>query len=224
MPPLPSPGNVIKCEMIFDLDGKTGPGSRFFLSYTGGPPTATGLNNLAAALGTYTTADLESLMNTTVSLATTKCTDLSSSTGAIGTAAPGVTGTRTGSGLPLNACVVIDYVISRRYRGGKPRGYWPFGVVADMVGNDTWSSTLITQVNSGFGSFMASVLAFTLATCTLQQHVNVSWYEGFTNYTGSGGRAKVRNSLRSGGPVVDNVSTHSTRTVVGSQRRRLTAA
>jgi hypothetical protein len=50
--------------------------------------------------------------------------------------------------------------------------------------------------------------------------VNVSYYKGFTNYTGSTGRNKVRSTINPGGPVVDIIQSISGNPRVASQRRR----
>lgn len=221
MPALPSPGNVIKVSCAHAVGDITGVTSRFFISYTSGAPSAANLVTMAAEVGTLWGSHLGALASTAVYLDTVTCTDLSSSTGAEGSNTGDEEGSRAGTLMGSNTCMVIDYEIARRYRGGKPRGFWPFGVQGDLAEANTWSNTLLAAVNSDFGAFMAALLAYSGDSITKGNHVSVSWYEGFTNYTGSGGRAKVRNTLRAV-PVVDQVLTHNARNILGSQRRRLT--
>lgn len=208
--------------MTFTAGSSPGMGTRFFVSYSGGPPTATNMSALATELATLFSADLAALCATAVTLATTECTDLSSSSGALASHSAGIAGTRGGTFMNVGACVVMDYTIGRRYRGGKPRGYWPFGNTADTTGDQVWSGTAISAFQTGVNSFFTSLLAYGGAGITLDNQVNVSYYTGFTNYTGSGGRAKVRSNQRTT-PVVDIVTGHIARATIGSQRRRLSA-
>lgn len=220
MPALPSPGNVIRAQLQWNGGGSTGFGTRWYMTYTGGPPSAANLTTLNGAIATQFVSHLQSLISSSYTMDLVTTTDLSSSTGAEVADASSNTGTRTGGATPLNSCTVVDYVINRRYRGGKPRGYWPFGTMTDLGTEQTWGSSFLTLVNTDFGAFMAGVLGTTGIGVTLVNHVNVSFYSGFTNYTGSGGRAKVRANVRAT-PLVDTVQTHNAREIIGSQRRRL---
>lgn len=220
MPPLPSPGKVIRCGFEWTAGSGLTLGTRFFVSYSSGTPTQANINQLSAEIGTLYGTDLKQLCPSNYELIASTALDLSSSSGFFGTTAQTINGTRTGTALPLGTPTTVDYLIARRYRGGKPRGYFPFGVTSDLADEAHWNGTFTGAVNTAYGTFMAALLAYTGDSITKVNHVNVSWYEGFTNYTGSGGRAKVRANLR-GTPVVDVVTTHDARPTLGSQRRRL---
>lgn len=222
MPALPSPGNIIRIQMLHHLGADLAAGSRIYLAYSGGTPNSAYLANLAnqtqTDYGTYLAALLSSAfaMNECIAL------DLSSSGGAEGLSSSVVNGTRTGTYMTAGQCVVLNFEIVRKYRGGRPRIYMPWGVQGDLATTQAWSTTFTTAINTAWGNFMTALLSYSSGGITLNQHVSVGYYGGFTNYTGSGGRAKVRANVLST-PHVDNVTTHSARQVVGSQRRRLTA-
>lgn len=222
MPALPSVPNVIKTEFVHNLVADTSVTNKLYWRYSGGPPSAGDLDSLCTTLRTAYAAHLDGLLNTAFSLSEIIATDLNLPTGAVGTETSATDGGRSGVTLPISACLVINYQISRRYRGGKPRNYWPFGVAGDVANEQQWASAFLSSVNSNFGALLSAPIGETYGTTTIENQVNVSYYEGFTNYTGSGGRAKVRANQRSS-PQVDNVTGWTPNAIVGSQRRRLRA-
>lgn len=223
MPPLPVPGSVIRCSCQHTIGSDLNAETRFYIGYSSGAPTSTNLSAMAAEIGTLWGAHLSSLASTAVYLTTVTCQDLASSSGNVGVNDGDEEGSRTGQLLAASSCVTIDYLIARHYRGGKPRGFWPFGVQGDLATSQTWDSTLLTAVNSQFGTFMADLIAYSGDSITKTNHVNVSYYQGVNAPTTlPSGRVKQSSKLRTT-PVVDAITTHLARQVVGSQRRRLTS-
>lgn len=223
MPPLPSPGAVIRCSCQHTVGADVNAETRFYISYTSSAPTSTNLSAMAAEIGTLWGSHLSGLASTAVYLTTVTCADLSSSTGAVGLNDGDEEGSRAGSLYPSNVCTCIEYEIGRHYRGGKPRGFWPFGVQADAATSQTWSGAFLSSVNSNFGSFMAALLAYSGDSITKGNHVNVSYYNGVNPpVTLPSGRVKQSAKLRTT-PLVDAVTTHTARAIFGSQRRRLTS-
>jgi hypothetical protein len=116
----------------------------------------------------------------------------------------------------------VEYGIARRYRGGKPRSYFPFGVAGDYATDATWSGSLVTAVNSGVTAFYAAIAALSIGAMGTLAHVNLSYYKGFTNVTNPSGRERAVPTYRSSA-LLDTVTGYSAKTVMGSQKRRRTS-
>lgn len=221
MTPLPSPGKVIRCNLQHTWAGNQNVATRFYISYSSSAPTAANLIAMATEIGNLWGTWFSGMANTLVTLETVTCQDLSSSTGAEGSNTGGEVGTRSGTAPTLSVSATVEYQIARRYRGGKPRGSWPFGVTSDIQNDATWTSTFISALDSAFGSFMAALLAYSGDSITKVNHVNVGYYQGVNPpVTLPSGRVKQSSKLLST-PNVDAVTTHSLRRTLGSQRRRL---
>lgn len=219
MPALPSPGAVVRVQMVWEITGGHEFGSRFFLSYTGGPPSSTDLNNLCANVEGHFNGEFLSHITTEKVLIEVNAVDLSSDTGATGQWTGSVAGTDGSTSLPSDVCTNVGFVINRRYRGGRPKIFLPTGSNADLASTDTWSSTYVAAINTAWGSFMGSVLADTYGSFTLSDNCNVSFYQGFTVFTGPTGRASNRPTPRTT-PKVDNIINHECKQEIASQRRR----
>src|ERR1700688_1026401 len=137
--PLPPVAKCVRCSLIHNNGSDFDIVTRFFIQYAGTAPTNTQLNTFAASVGTAWGTDLKALNGTTVALDTVICEDLTTTSAAVGEAGGNVAGTRGGNVLPAATAFVTSYTISRRYRGGHPRGYWPFGVQADLATAQTWA-------------------------------------------------------------------------------------
>jgi hypothetical protein len=96
----------------------------------------------------------------------------------------------------------------------------PWLTNAALATSQTWAGASITFAVNSWNSFITSVKAAPWAGGTIVNQVNVSYYKGFTNYTGSTGRNKVRSTINPGGPVVDIIQSISGNPRVASQRRR----
>lgn len=177
------------------------------------------MNAIATQWSGLIATDLVQLFHNGIGTSQVVATDLSTSSGLVGTNASAHAGTRTGTANPVQVCTLIDYKIGRRYRGGKPRGYWPFGISSDIVTENVWSATFQTLVNTQFGVAVNAMTGSSTGT-NIVQHVSVSYYQGFTVYNGAGGRPKTRATLRAN-PVVDPVTTHAVNGFLGTQRRRV---
>lgn len=221
MAPLPDVASVLRVAMGFTLISGGPALSRFYLHYSGSAPSAGQLGTFNASIATAYGTDLKPLASADVELTSIETTDLSSSTGAQAVTPEAITGTRAGTNVTAEQCVVTSYEITRRYRGGHPRGYWPFGVVGDQASVKTWSAGLVTAVNSGMAAFMTAVEAAGWSGAGTIQQCNISYFKGFTVVTSpTTGRARNVPTLRAI-PVVDNVTSIVARSSIGVQRRRL---
>lgn len=207
MPPLPSPGKVIKMEVMYHNEDSKAV-NLFHIAYTGTQPTISDLTNLydaiaASLLYIYDHNGVASLIIDLVRLI-----DLDSDTGNEFQFAPSNLGTLTGDVLSSNNAVVVSHEILRRYRGGHPRSYFMLGSATTLEGSSTnqWQASFLTNVSNDFDSFKAAVNGYSSGgqgQCTL---VNVSYRSG--------------NAIRVT-PVVDVIVSSIGRARVCSQRRRL---
>jgi hypothetical protein len=220
-PPLPDTP-CIRVKLDYNLGEGGESGSRLFFKYSGGPPTATDLNTLAGDIATAWTAHLAPLISTQYALKEVDILDINSDSGASGVWTGSNGGSRSGNPpgwqMPFN----IEYLIARRYRGGKPRMYLPAGVIADQVDPSHWDSTLTTAVGTGFAAFIAAIVGTALSSLTVGAHVNLSYYSGFHNVTNSSGRTRAAPTYRALAKS-DVITGYLPHALISSQRRRRAA-
>jgi len=221
VPPLPDVAKVLKLAFTFSLDEDLGAKVNFFKRYSGTAPSNSELVTFAGDVnGLFDTEDMKTLLSSTYALEDVAVTDLSSATAAFGHDDTGVTGTRAGDIVPASAALVVSHRIGRRYRGGHPRNYWPFGVQNDMQDAQTWTDAFVTECDGVIDAFMGAINAAGWSGAGTLDSVNVSYYEGFTVFIGPTGRARNISTPRAT-PLVDTVTAHSPRHGIGSQRGRL---
>lgn len=220
MPPLPSPGRVLKVDFTISDSSSIQASSRFFLEYTGGPPNTTDLNTLSTAVAAAWVSNMATYTHSSDHLVAVEITDLLSPTGAVGTWTGSDAGTSGGNQLTASVCAVINHAISRRYRGGRPRTYVRMGASTNLTGQNEWNPTAITNFKAAWQAWVAAILATTGLSITLTNVVNVSYYAGFTVFTSPSGRARNIPTPRVT-PLLDNITNSSVSPKLGSQRRRL---
>ena len=219
MPPLPSVANTLKAQLLWSDSSDNNVRTTLFYRYTGGPPSATDCNALAADIyGAF--AAMDGQWSPTTQLTGVELTDLNSSGGAQGLHAQSTSGIRAGTDLAGGTAVVVGYTIVRRYRGGKPRSYFPFFTSSDLTNRQTWAAGDLTALDSDLATAFTAIIGATSGTTTITEHVNVSYYEGFTVVTSpTTGRARNVPKVRST-PLTDIITSFGARPTPGSQRRR----
>lgn len=221
VPPLPDTP-CVRVAVDYNVGSAGEGGSRFFLSYSGSAPTAANCVTLAGDVATAWAAHLAALIPVNYSLGEVDVIDIATHDGASGQWTGADSGSRSGSYLPASVCTNIEFRIARRYRGGKPRMFHPPGVQADLVDQTHWSASYVGAVNSGIEAFFTAVEDLTVGSMGTLQHVNLSYYKGFTNLTNSSGRERAVPTYRATA-ISDPVTGYATKAIVGSQRRRRTA-
>lgn len=219
MPALPDVPKTLRIALRMSLNEDTDLINRFFIEYLGTAPTSPQLDTYAASVSTAWGAHLKALMTSNGALEEVHIIDLSSSTAAIGDDGSHIAGTRAGLQLSAAACVVLKLQIARRYRGGHPRLYLPFGSAPDLSDAQRWGSTFLGNVVTGWTSFLTDITAAGWTSAGTLQPINVSYFQGFTNVTYPSGRTKPVPTRRIT-PVKDLVLSHTTNPKVASQRRR----
>lgn len=222
MPALPAVASTLRVQLKHTVGADVDVLNRFYLLYSGTAPTGAGLNTMAAAVESAWASDLKTYASSTVTLTEIIIEDLTSSTSAIGTWSGSTAGTRAGT-FQAGACVLINFTIARRYRGGKPRVYLPYLVGGDVTTPQLWNTTTTAALLTAWNTFMTAVIAAGPSGTTITGQVSVSYYEGFTNYMGPTGRYRARSTVKSGTelPIVpDAVTSTTVNAKVASQRRR----
>ena len=221
MPALPNVPGVIRADFGWSIGSDLGALTRLHIAYSGTPPTTTSAATLANTLFTDWAAAFLVYANTSVTLTSVRVTDLASTTGGQGEHLGSTVGTRAGDKLGAAVSLLASMHIGRRYRGGKPRSYLPLGVAEDLLTEQTWTLTFLSNVQASLDSFRTNVATITAGGCSLGSLVNVSYYHGFVVETNPiTGRARNVPVLRTGGPVVDNAVNWVAEQRLSSQRRR----
>lgn len=197
-------------------------GTRFYLSYSGSAPSGANCNTLASDISSAFGTNLAGLLYSGSETKEVDVIDIASTMGASGSYTTAVAGTRSGNILPIQCAFNCEYGIAERYRGGKPRGYWPFGVDGDLQDQANWSSSFVTTVGTDIAAFFAAIEALSVGSMGTLQHVLLSYYHGFTNHTNTSGRTKPVPTYRATA-LHFNVESYIPKKLLGSQRRRRSA-
>jgi hypothetical protein len=182
--------------------------------------TVTQIQQLADSCWTGWGSTLTTLASTNVKLSAVSTVDIGSATGAAGshtgTPVAGVAGTAL---EPSSLCTTIQYKINARYRGGHPRGYWPFGNTSLMLDESEWSTSNINAVDTNFPNFIDGILS-DLNTAGISGALHcVPRYTYSYTYDSTHHKVIKTRTGYNGAPQVVNWLARKT---VGSQRRRLT--
>lgn len=221
MAPLPPVPGALKVTLVWGLASGIAPETILHFGYTGGPPSTSDCVALAASIQAAAAANIKTVLHTSQQLTTVNVLDLSSATGAEGQVSNTFVGTRAGTENFANVCVNIAGQIARRYRGGKPRSFPPFGVQGDLASPKAWTTALQTAVNTNWANFITAVAALTQGTTVLTHQINISYYQGYgTAVTHPSGRVTQPLKLRTT-PVVDQIVSNQMSIRPGSQRKRL---
>jgi hypothetical protein len=220
MPPLPPADAVIKVQLrqafAEDLDVL----NTFHLVYAEGAPSIPEITTFAFSVATAWQTWLAPMANVQLQLQNVQCTDLTTDTSPFAEAPVAYSGTRAGSTLPAEACVVISQLLTRRFRGGHPRNYFPFGVLADMVTPQAWSGTFVAEVGAAWAGFIDAVIAAVWSGGGAMLPVALSYYQGFTVVI-SPTTGRARNvPTRRAATLIEAVSGFQVRSYIGTQRRR----
>lgn len=194
--------------------------SRFYLLYAGVAPTVAQLNTMAAAIATQWNTNIAPISDSDTALNGVEITDLSSPIAAQGFWTGSHVGTGFAATLPGDTCMVVAYEITRRYRGGHPRGYWRVGGESVLGNAGSWASSFVTTAQAAFVAFFTGVIGSGWSGAGAISHTSISYYHGFTVITNPvTGRARNVPKVKTA-PDVDVVAAIACRAQLGSQRRR----
>jgi hypothetical protein len=220
MPALPDVAGVFKHEMIFKLGDDVDVVNILHWSFSGGTPLISDCEHFADVWGTDFAAQFSGHLTSQLSLVESIVTDLTTTSSARGVFANNIG--FVGTGLPLGAgsALLVNHQIARRYRGGKPRTYLAGVLAGDLISAQDLDPANVAIFQSDWDDFQAAAVAETSGLITIDDLVNVSYYQGFTVVvSGTTGRARNVPTLRVT-PVVDPVVSSTINPRIASQRRR----
>jgi hypothetical protein len=219
VPPLPPVPNVIRLQTRLTLDADLDVLNRWYLQYSGTAPTITQLNTLCTNAATLWASTVAKYYMTDKTLVEVIIEDLGSVSGNTGTATVSHAGTEGLVDVPASSCVLLNYTVSRRYRGGKPRVYLPCLGGSDLTNAQTWGGGLFATIAADFDIWLVAIGAAFPSGMGFVGHVSVSYYDGFTVFITPGGRARNISKARVT-PLVDLVTSTRANPRVSTQRRR----
>lgn len=210
----------VRCRLIYETPSGGVAGSRFYLSYTGSAPSGANCTTLAGDIETAYSSHLNGLIDNLWAFTEVDVLDIATNTGLSGQWSGSVTGGASGTGIPQDTCANVEFGIARRYRGGKPRMFVPPGTSANTNSANQWNSGYISNMNTGMAAFFSELEGLSVGSMGTLDHVNLSYYKGFTNITNSSGRERAVPTYRATA-LHDPVTGYFTKAFLGSQRRRL---
>lgn len=222
MPALPPAPFCLAYQWHFRLGSDLSVSTKMHIRYAGtAPANADLVINVTQLFNSWTTNLAPHTMPNTV-LESVTATDLSSPSGGFSEHLGSSAGTSTGIANPASACVVANFPIQRRYRGGKPRQFWPMGRADDLATPQAWTTTAVGQYQAALNQLYTSTTAYVWAGATIQGIVAISYYESFTVVIDPvTGRSRNVPKLRPNGPLIDPVTLPVVSPQIGTQRRRI---
>lgn len=221
LPPLPDIG-CVRVSLRYAGTPGTLFGNRFYISYTGTAPSGANCTTLAGDIETAWAAHMAAITSTEWALEEVDVLDIATRTGLSGQWTGATDGSRTGVALTQNVATNVEFGISRRYRGGKPRIYLPPGNQGDLADPSHWTSGYISAVQTAVPAFFGAIEALTIGGMGTLTHVTLNYYHGFTNKTDSSGRAYAAPNYTAVA-THDNVTGYFPKVLVSQQRRRRTS-
>lgn len=180
----------------------------YYVAYTGSAPSSANIEAYFAAVTPSIATAYQAEMSADNEWTSIEGIDLASDTGATYSEDASVFGVRAGDFLPASVAMVASLEISRRYRGGHPRKYLPWGTAGTMASGSTidWDSSFLADCQLKFDAMMAAMIGVTEGGTTWSDLVNVSY---------------VTAKARRDDPVVDVITSAILRPRMCTQRRRL---
>jgi hypothetical protein len=209
VPPLPDVADVIKIEFLWNQGGLPA-ANVFHWAYSGGPPAAADLVAFATvAADSFWIESLRADYSTVTELVGIRMTDLSSSSGAVGEYDVSTAGLDGADSLPAQCAILLNFAITRRYRGGHPRMYLPPASRTWQGEINTWNAELLPVVSTAWTSLAGGLTGLTEGSTELGGQVCVSYFDS--------GAPRVD-------PLVEPVTGFVVSGMIRTQRRRLTAS
>lgn len=222
MPALVPYPNVFKVKLRWGLGADQQAITGLHFSWSGTAPTNATCGTIASDIYGFVVSALLGLYSTDNSIEEVVVQDLTSSTSGMGSHTASTAGTRGSGQLTGAVCALLSCQINRRYRGGKPRMYFPFGVPADIQSRQTWEPSFVTAMDTQMAAFIADVLAISVSGCVLGQFVSISYYEGIivTPPNPITGRVRTIPKPRTAAIAPDPIVSFGFNPNYASQRRR----
>lgn len=220
-PPLPE-SPVVRVRLDFEDLTTNESGCRFYIGYSGSAPSGANCTTLAGDVSSAWSTYLAPHMSNEFALREVDVLDITTNSGLSGQWTGNIAGGLTGTGLPLQVAVNIEFGIARRYRGGKPRIYLPPSDNTNQLDAAHWSAAYVSAMNTAIADFFSQIEGLSIGAMGTLTHSNVSYYEGFTNHQNTSGRERAVPTYRSSA-LVEPITGYFCKGLFGSQRRRRTS-
>jgi hypothetical protein len=219
MPALPDVPSVLRSRLTWGDSANPTVYNNLFFAYTGSEPDASDCSAIALTIANAF-GSVKALWDEGTYLTGVEVTDLTSPSAGQGFTTASIQGTNGGEIIGGSTSLLVNYTLNRRYRGGKPRNYFPWGTSANLATKQSWSTDWLATVSEDLATVFGDIIGSEGGATTVSNHVNVSYYSGFTVVNPGGGkRARNVPNLRDT-PQVDSITGRAPSVTPGSQRRR----
>jgi hypothetical protein len=221
MPALPPVPNVVRVQYVMTVGPNPDVMTNLHLLYSGPAASQPQATQFAAdCRQAFVNGPILSMVATNI-LTKTVTTDLSTNTSFQGVFAGSDAGTSGGLKLPASTSVLVNWLVQARYRGGKPRNYFPMGADADLQDASHWLPASVTNFTTRINTLINYIQSHMWSGASLTGVCAVSYYKGFKVVTDPvTGRARNVNTLRAT-PLVLTTNGFQVSSYVGTQRRRI---
>ena len=217
--PVPVP-NALKVQLLWTDGNDTNVITGLHFAYAGDPPSGADCANIANAIDGLTLTHLIPLLSVDATMRGTVVIDLSSDLAHSGESDTPNPGTLAGAVLPAATAVLVNYGISRRYRGGKPRSYFPFGTAPQLGSPSKWLDAFVTNVSAALNAWNTGMEGIVEGTTSVGAGINISYNQGYgTPRTRSNGHLYYPPQPRVT-PIVEPIISRVVNPKPSSQRRR----
>jgi len=182
MPTPPSVPNVCRFRLIGVLANAAPWGIRIYSAYTGGTPGPTDMLTFAEGVASAWNTWCTPIVTSDTTLTTVEGTDMSSDLGAQATADVTYSGSDGGTPVQNATAAVVKGIISRRYRGGKPKNFLPGISTSGLADESHLTSGYASTIGTAWQNWWTAIGALTSSGVALSGPVNVSFYKGFTSH------------------------------------------
>jgi len=191
-----------------------------YFSYSGGRPLQADVVAFAGDASTAWNAHCAPLFTANGQLLEVTCQDIYDTMGQFGVNNTAHAGSRSGSQPTTFACAVVSYQITQHYRGGKPKGFWPFGIQSDTTNDSDWLGASVTAFAAGVAALAAAIDGSSSGAITLGAQQAISFYSGSQANTDLSKWAPRNSPKPRPTAVVYPVQGWACAVKIGSQRRR----
>lgn len=221
MPTPPVQPGVCRFRILGTLANLAPWGVRLYAAYTGVTPASGVMLSLAEAVGSAWNTNCCPHQSEDITTTEIDGVDLSSELGAGATADVDYVGGTTDPAVENQIAAVVKFEISRRYRGGKPKMYFPGAPTSAVEDDSHFTTAYVNALGTAFTSFDAAIGEIAESGTLLSGIVNVSYYKGFTAVENPiTGRYRNVPTYRGAGFPTDFINSFTADTLMGSQRRR----
>jgi hypothetical protein len=224
MPALPAVPKAVKFVLSGLINGTKPWVNAFHSGYSvGGALSAAEVLALAQVVNASWGANVAPLLTTITTLNSVVATALDSATAPVGVDGTVQTGGDADEPVAAGTAFVVQRKLSRRYRGGHSRVYIPglpvhtLAAAADAI---LWDATFAALLLDAWADVEESAFTQLIADGRTDAHsTNISYFQGFTNFTFPSGRIRAISTPRVT-PIVDPIVTWAFNPRPCSQRRR----